>query len=82
MGKTSKPLNILVHPLLDGDMFGELRDKGHMVHSTDSPRLGLHDYDLILTPNAWRMTPQLLQYLDDAIKAARQARYGGKHDDT
>jgi hypothetical protein len=34
--------------------------------------------DLVLAPNAWRMLPELVKYLDASIKAARVVAYPAK----
>jgi len=74
MGHTTKPLRILVHPSLCGPYAGwhELRDQGHTVDTFEAPSLLLPEYNLILGPNCWRMTLELKQYLDVAMKAARK----------
>jgi len=79
VGKTPKPLRILVHP----DLFGwpEIRAlvaQGH--HCVPLDGAGGHAFevqeaDVILAPNAWRMTDDLREYLPLAIKAARKQRY-------
>jgi hypothetical protein len=85
MGKTPKPLRIAVHPtLVDLPEVQALVAKGHQVYSlaqynrgNDNP-LNLPDVDLILGPNCWRMEPELLPYLDLAIKGARGVKYPAK----
>lgn len=78
MGKTTKPLYFLVHPALSGveETFNDLVAQGHTVHYMADPLarrpLALEEYDLILGPTSWRMTPALLKYLDLAMKAARK----------
>lgn len=76
MGKTSKPLRILVHPDLTAAYnWDGLVEQGHTIHYMANPTvafLPLFEYDLILGPNAWRMTPDLVLYLDTAMKAARK----------
>ena len=86
MGKTSKPLSILIHPSLDGPDFDKLREQGHLVDVMGSAYTNGKvehslDYDLILSPTAWRMLPELLKYLPITLKAARKVKYG-KHDET
>ena len=88
-GRTTRPLNILVV----GDegaglvrwsdeafrVFGELMDEGHTVEYSDDKWVSpLCEYDIILGPNCWRMTPDLLKYLKDAVKAARAQKYDTK----
>lgn len=76
MGKTPKPLDIL---LTDPSLLPLLQpyiDKGHSVVVQDCTR-----YDLILGPNCWRMDERLGKYLELAIKEARKEKYpkkGGK----
>ena len=79
MSKTPKPLTILVHPgLLEWAEIKALQEQGHIIADMgDSLLLGpLADSDIILAPNAWRMTEDLRPYLDLAIKAARKVMYG------
>ena len=74
MGKTSKPLAILVHPgLMEWAEVKALRKQGHLI----VPLLGDEevDIDLILAPNAWRMTEDLRPHFELVIKAARKAKY-------
>ncbi len=72
MGKTSKPLNILVHPsLASAGEVKALRDKGHTVTIGEE----LDAWDLILCPACFRMVSELLKYLDAAVKGARVVRY-------
>lgn len=79
MGKSPKPLSILVHPeLADTPEIRELSEKGHViVVATHALTVGLalHDFDIILGPNCWRMDKDLLKYLDVAIKSARGIKY-------
>ena len=79
MGKTPKPLTILVHPgLMEWAEIKALQEQGHIVTDMgDSLLLGpLADSDMILAPNAWRMTEDLRSYLDTAIASARRVKYG------
>ena len=72
MGKTPKPLTILVHPSLRHTPEIEaLVAKGHDI----AEGCPLETYDLVFGPNCWRMLPELLPYLDLAIKGARGVRY-------
>src|SRR3990172_5429320 len=78
MGKTPRPLIILVHPDVDSPTFDELREQGHTVH-----RMGetVHFYDLILGTNCWQMNRDLHKYLPLAIRAARGSiRRRRRHD--
>ena len=71
MSKTPKPLTILVHHILLGwDEITALSAQGHTVFTLGDSA------DLILAPNAWRMTEDLRPYLELAVKAARTAKYG------
>lgn len=59
--------------------FTALAAKGHKVGSmleTDGPQLV--DADLILGPQCWRMLPELVKYLEAAIKGARATAYPKK----
>lgn len=79
MGKTSKPLRLLVHPEIAAlPEFEELRAKGHTVLVMDdvwAESLRLTDFDAILGPTTWRMTPAHIKYLPLAVEEARKARY-------
>ena len=73
MGKTPKPLRILVHPTFFGQgWIGELQSKGHTV--VPMP-LDLDAYDLILAPQAARFLPGMQKHLDSFIKGARKIKY-------
>ena len=75
VGRTPKPLTILVHPgLMEWAEIKALREQGHEV--CENQHGALEDYDVILAPNAWRMTEDLRPYLDLAVKAARKVKYG------
>ena len=73
MGKTSKPITILV---LDSDLYQspevqELIAKGHEVIYDTAPK-----FDLILGRKAWYLDKQHLKYLEKvAIPAARERVY-------
>lgn len=74
MGKTSKPLVILLHPQL-AEFFEEEREAGHTLITTlDGDHLTLDQVDLAIGPNCWRMTPDLLKHKAIAIRAGRKAR--------
>lgn len=78
MGKTQKPLTILVHPSLgDAPEIVTLAEKGHTICVGYSPAglATMEMFDIILGPNCWRITPELLPYLDLAIKGARGVKY-------
>jgi hypothetical protein len=68
-GKTTKPITILVHPDLADEFVGE-QQVGHIVTIGDK----MSQYDMIVGPNCWRMTKELLKHKDIAIKAARGAK--------
>ena len=76
MGKTTKPLRILVIGLPQSIEFDELRQMGHTI-DMDSVLDPLVDYDLILGPRCWRMDDRLLRLklLNLAVKEGRLARY-------
>jgi hypothetical protein len=68
-GKTTKPITILVHPDLEAE-FAKERDTGHtVVVGTD-----LLKYDMVVGPNCWRMTKDLLKHKEIAIRAARRVK--------
>ena len=74
MGKTPKPRRLLVHPdLLNLPEFEGLRAQGHTVVTSEDM-----SFDIILGPNAWRMTQAHLKYLPLAITEARRLRYTPK----
>ena len=78
MGKTPKPLKILVHlSMLDWPEVQALVDQGHTI-DTHPGTLSLHDWDLILGPNCWRMDDNLRPFLPLAIKEARARAYPSK----
>ena len=77
VGRTPKPLTILVHPgLMEWAEVEALQEQGHRVTRMDGDVGDSWDYDMILAPNAWRMTEDLRPYLELAIKSARKAKYG------
>jgi hypothetical protein len=76
MGTSSKPLHFLVHPSIAGyERFALLESQGHKVDFLND-----RGADLILAPNAMRMTTDILdnlpQALDLAIKGARLLKHG------
>lgn len=79
MGKSQKPLHILVFPPLD--TWEEIRALSYQGHEISYPwwhdekRESRLDYDLILGPRCWRMDEEHRQYLDLAIQEARKIRY-------
>lgn len=80
MGKTSKPLWIVVHDaLVQSEQFQRLAEQGHRVQPlTSSTGDDLMEADLVVGPKMWRMDPTLLKYLDSAIKGARAVAYPTK----
>ena len=76
MGRTPKPLTLLVHESLwNTPEIQVLRDKGHHVDTLGAPETAA---DLLLAPNAWKMDTRLIKYLDLAVKAARAIKYPKK----
>ena len=77
MGKSSKPLTILV---TNTDLLPYLQpliEKGHTVEVIDGP-----PYDRVLGPNCFKLTPDMLDNLpkntlETLIKGARLEKYGG-----
>lgn len=73
MGKTPKPLTILLHPdLQDWEEFKFLRDQGHIIEVGT----GFEQPDIILGPNAHWMDEELRHHLDLTIKSAQRRKYG------
>jgi len=71
LGRTSKPLILRIHPaILHWEAWAEYGAQGHTI-LTD-----VNDADLILGPTSWYMTDAHMKYVDMAIKAGRDARYG------
>ena len=72
MGKTSRPLKIVVDPSLYMLPFvAELKAKGHGVVVAE----WADDIDLILAPQAARFLPGMEKFLEDFIKGARKVKY-------
>ena len=73
MGKTTKPLRVLVIGLPQSPEFDEIAALGHTVEYSANTE----GYDLILGPRCWRMDERLLrlELLPLAIKEARGIRY-------
>ena len=83
MGKSQKPLTILVHTpdIWEWKEMQDLAAQGHVVATPYDLRLGnvtWEELDLILDPRAWRMDEQHRKYLALAIAQARKLRYPGK----
>ena len=76
MGRTPKPLKLLVHPdLWNAPEVQALIAKGHAVSCLEGTDVHLGLYDMVLSPNAWKMDARLLKYLDLAVKAARTIKF-------
>ena len=78
MGKTNRPLRILLIGLGPNPIFGELAAKGHDVHMDDIDVV--NGYDLILGPQCARFVPGMEGYLDAFVKGARAVKFGKKAD--
>ena len=75
MGKTPKPLKILVASCYEGmPWVEELKAKGHEVYHKAMFETFNH-YDLILAPQAARFLPGMEKFLPDFIKGARAVKY-------
>ena len=72
MGKTPKPLNILVVNLPHWEELDALAEQGHNISYAQAA------WDIILGPTCWRMDEQHRKYLDLAISEARRRRYPTK----
>jgi len=68
-GKTTKPISILVHPELEEE-FSKEAEVGHRI----TVGADMAHYDMIVGPNCWRMTRELLKHKEVAIRAARKAK--------
>lgn len=71
MGKTSKPLTILLHPQL-AEYFKEEEEAGHTIVTTLDGTL--ETVDMAIGPNCWMMTPELIKHKPVAIKAGRKRK--------
>ena len=80
MGKSPKPLQIWVdESLKTAHPWEELTAQGHLVVVGDDIKdYVCSDFDLMLGPQCWRTTNDLLKHLDLAIKGARALRYPRK----
>lgn len=45
------------------------------IPTTDVGDIDVSRFDLILGPNCWRMTPELMKHADLAVKGARAEKY-------
>lgn len=78
MGKTSKPLILRIHPsLIHFEAWAKYAAQGYTILNDPN------DCDLHLGPTSWYMTPAHEKYVDVAIKAGREIRYGkgGKNEE-
>ena len=80
MGRTPKPLSVLIHPSLETlAAIQELREKGHWVTTSparpDGSACSPWEFDVILSPSAWRMTIELAKYLPMMLKEVRSEKY-------
>lgn len=80
MGKTPKPLSLLVDPSLEPlEGFQALRDKGHWITSAPVSREGnpcsVWEFDAVVGPTSWRMTRELMKHLDPMLKGLRASKY-------
>lgn len=74
MGKSPKPLRIAVdNSLRQAPEVLALAAKGHEIVPADHQA-----FDIVIGPRCWRMTPELMDYLDLAVKAAWEIKYPGK----
>ena len=81
--KVPKRLSILVDPGLVGSPeFTRLAEQGHWITTTPVSQEGLplnfYQFDRVVGPNCWRMTPSLLKYLPTLVKSARAEKYPKK----
>lgn len=64
--KSQEIKRYLVHPSIAKNLeFDKLRKQGHIVDVMEE------SHDMILGPNCWRITLELLPWLKDAIKASK-----------
>ena len=80
MGKSNRPLNILVIGMPFFPALVELIEKGHRVDQPDPDALALSEYDLILGPQCARFVPGMEHHLESFIKGARAVKFGKKAD--
>ena len=74
MGKTPKPLRILVDDRLHWKELDDLLMQGHEITKTRFIIEG-EEADIVLAPNAWSMDEAHRKYLPLAIREARKRRY-------
>ena len=79
MGRTSKPLRILVtdNQLLLWEEIAKLATQGHVVQGLFTEgEVSSAEWDLVLGPTCHMMTEAERPWLKDAVAAARKRRYG------
>ena len=84
MGKTPKPLRIVVlPPFCNAGWVLMLAQAGHDVTLLDSDHsaMPILNADLILGPTCARFLPGMEKFLESFIKGARAVKYKGKKDD-
>lgn len=79
MGKTPKPITLVVHPtLVDLPQFVAMRDQGHIVMSMDAVQCvgsKLTDVDMVLGSNAWSFDSRQMYLLDKVVQTCRARKY-------
>lgn len=81
MGKSSKPLRLIIEQSIDGPTFQTLREQGYSIEIMQEVLLADGDaypVDIFLGPRCWMMTPEVAsnpKLLEAAIKNARAIRY-------
>mgnify|MGYP001591995974 CR=1 FL=1 len=76
VGKTPKPLYILVVGLDRWEELDALTAQGHIIDHDSMPlTIPLGQHDLTLGPTCWLMDDAHRKYLDLAIASARKRRY-------
>ncbi len=77
--RNPKPLSILVHSSLED--LPEIRALSTKGHTVVSMRPDEAQFDIIFSPFAWRMTPELVALVDVSIKARRSIKFKRKSKD-
>lgn len=76
VGKTSKPLTIVVFPeIADWPEWKDLHDKGHTIVVMAPLQANGQPIDLVVGPHCWRMNEMTRKYIDLAISSSREERY-------
>lgn len=77
MGKTPKPLSLLVHPdLYPWPELDKMAEQGHTIDRMGSETKLIWEYNIIFGGNAWWMVEELKKHLPTAVKRARELQYG------